>query len=390
MTVGTRSPVGQIDLQSDRILDHDPFEALDAWRESPPFWCEDYGGFWVVSRFEDVRDVLQDAGTFASGGESTIPPRPLSDPLIPSYINPPATHSYRAIVLPHMTPKKVDALEPQMRSICSDLIGKFQSRGHCDVIRDFARQYPIRVFSNLFGLPVERQEEFRDQAETFLHDIEHSDEAWSAIRATVRQQLEQKRISPQEDLLSAIATGNIDEQLIDMESAINLASTVFVGGLDTLPSNIGWSFRYLATHPEARRRLIDEPSVIPRMVEEFLRLWTVTSQDTRITTRDVEFKGVSMRAGDRVMVLIGLANHDSAEFEDPLTPNFDRKVNRHIAFAAGPHRCLGSHLARHELVVALEEWHARIPDYRIVPGAKLVYDGGGVFAIDYLPLEWEV
>ena len=96
-----------------------------------------------------------------------------------------------------------------------------------------------------------------------------------------------------------------------------------------------------------------------------------------------------MRAGDRVQVLSGLANHDSAEFDDPLTANFDRKINRHIAFAAGPHRCLGSHLARHELEVALEEWHAVLPDYHIAPDAKLVYDGGGVFAIDYLPLEWD-
>ena len=213
-------------------------------------------------------------------------------------------------------------------------------------------------------------------------------EAWSSIRAIVRQQLEAKRVSPQDDLLSAIAGGQIDGQLIDMDEAINLASTVFVGGLDTLPSNIGWSFRYLAEHPEARRRIIDEPSVVPRMVEEFLRLWTVTSKEARIATRDVEFRGVNMRAGDRIQVLTGLANHDGAEFDDPLTPNFDRKINRHIAFAVGPHRCLGSHLARHELEVALEEWHAVIPDYRVTPDVELVYDAGGVFAIDYLPLEW--
>ncbi len=288
-----------------------------------------------------------------------------------------------------MTPKKIDALEPKMRSVCSELIARFKDQGHCDVIRDFARQYPIRVFSDLFGLPAERQEEFRDHAETFLHDIARSPEAWSSIRAIVREQLEAKRVSPQDDLLSAIANGQIDGELIDMDEAINLASTVFVGGLDTLPSNIGWSFRYLAEHPEARQRIIDEPSVVPRVVEEFLRLWTVTAKEARIATRDVEFRGVNMRAGDRIQVLTGLANHDGAEFDDPLTANFDRKVNRHIAFAVGPHRCLGSHLARHELEVALEEWHAVLPDYRIAPDAELVYDGGGVFAIDYLPLQWD-
>ncbi len=389
MTVEMRSPVRSIDLQNDAIQNHDPFVALDEWRESSPFWCEDLGGFWVVTRYEDVRDMFQDAATFASGVEATVPAMTLVDPLLPSFAEPPYVQKLRAIVLPHMTPKRVDALEPKMRSVCSELIGAFRDKGRCDVIRDFARQYPIRVFCDLFGLPPEHQEEFRNHAETFLHDWERSAEAWSSIRAIVREQLEKKRRSPADDLLSAIANGQIDGELITMDVAINLASTVFVGGLDTLPSNIGWSFRYLAQHPNARLRIIEEPSIVPRVVEEFLRLWTVTAKDARIATRDVEFRGVKMRAGDRIQVLIGLANHDSAEFDDPLTANFDREVNRHIAFAAGPHRCLGSHLARHELEVALKEWHAVIPDYHIPPEAKIVYDGGGVFAIDYLPLEWD-
>jgi len=117
-TVDMPSPVGSIDLQNERILDHDPFEALDAWRESRPFWCEDFGGFWVVTRFEDCRDVLQDAEIFASGLDSTVPAMHFPDPLIPSFINPTEVQKYRAIVLPHMTPKKIDALEPKMRSVC--------------------------------------------------------------------------------------------------------------------------------------------------------------------------------------------------------------------------------------------------------------------------------
>ena len=390
MTVEERSPVRAIDLQSGHILHHDPFAALDEWRESPPFWCEDDGGFWVVSRFDDVRDVLQDAEAFASGADTTVPRLEISEPLLPSFVAPPYVQKLRAIVLPHMTAKRIGVLEPKMRSTCSELISGFRDQGHCDVIRDFARQYPIQVFSELFGLPADRREEFRNHAETFLHEQEQAADAWEAIRTIVREQLEEKRVRPQDDLLSAIAIGRIDDALMGMDAAVNLASTVFVGGLDTLPSNIGWSFRYLAEHPEARRRIIEDPSVIPRAVEEFLRLWTVTAKDSRKAVKDIHFKGVNMRAGDRVMVLIGLANHDSAEFEDPLTANFDRTVNRHIAFAAGPHRCLGSHLARHELEVAMEEWHSAIPDYRIVPDAHIVYDGGGVFAIDSLPLEWEI
>jgi len=124
-------------------------------------------------------------------------------------------------------------------------------------------------------------------------------------------------------------------------------------------------------------------------VEEFLRLYTVTAREARRAARDVDFRGVQMRAGDRIAVMTGMANRDSSEFEDPLVANFDRPRNRHIAFAVGPHRCLGSHLARHELEVALEEWHAAIPDYRVVPGEQILYSGGN-FTIEHLPLEWDV
>src|SRR5262249_12617832 len=148
---------------------------------------------------------MQDAETFSSGMDTTVPAMNFPDPLIPSFTNPPEVQKYRAIVLPHMTPKKIDALEPSMRSICSELIGNLEPRGRCDVIRDFARLYPIRVFSDLFGLPPDRKEEFRERAETFLHDTEKQAEAWSAIRAIVREQLEEKQVSPKQDLLTAIA-----------------------------------------------------------------------------------------------------------------------------------------------------------------------------------------
>lgn len=385
-----RCPIGHINLQIEPLLEHDPFAAMDEWREQPPFWCEDHGGFWAVTRYEDCRQILQDAETFASGDAATVPAYQLAEPLIPSFIGPPDVQKFRALVLPRLTPRRVAALEPQMREISRSLIAELKSRGSCDIIEDFGRQYPIRVFVGIFGLPAERQEEFRAHAETFLHDVEHAAEAWSRIRDILREQLEEKRKRPTDDILGAIASGEIDGAPIDMDAAINLASTVFVGGLDTLPSNIGWSFRYLAQNPAARKRIIEEPEVIPRAVEEFLRMWTVTAKDNRYATKDVTFNGVHIRKGDRVQVLIGLANHDGSEFENPLTIDFDRVMNRHIAFAVGPHRCLGSHLARHELMIALEEWHAAIPDYRIPPGKDLKYHGGSVFAIDTLTLEWEV
>ncbi len=371
----------------DRMTTRDPFGAMEPFHELPPFWCDEYGGFWVVTRYGDVRELLQDAHTFSSI-DTTVPRITLQDPLLPSFTDPPDTQKLRSVVLPHMTPKKVDPLEPKMRRVCRQFIAEFKDQGRCEAIRDFSQQYPIRMFVEFFGLPVDRQEEFRAHSETFLHDWDHKPTAWSSIRAIVREQLEAKRVSPQEDLMSAIVNSEIDGKPIQLDVAVNLASTVFLGGLDTLASNIGWTLRHLAGHPELRHRIVEEPSVVPAAVEEFLRLYTVTARETRRAARDVDFHGAQMRAGDRISVMTGLANRDSSEFEDPLVANFDRKNNRHIAFAVGPHRCLGSHLARHELEVALEEWHAAIPDYRVVPGEQILYSGGN-FTIEYLPLEWD-
>ena len=150
-----------------------------------------------------------------------------------------------------MTPKKVDPLEPKMRRVCRQFIAEFKDQGRCEAITDFSQQYPIRMFVEFFGLPVDRQEEFRSHSETFLHDYQHQAEAWSSIRAIVREQLEAKRVSPQDDLMSAIVNSEIDGQPIELDVAVNLASTVFLGGLDTLASNIGWTLRHLAEPPRA-------------------------------------------------------------------------------------------------------------------------------------------
>jgi len=222
-----------------------------------------------------------------------------------------------------------------------------------------------------------------------MHDVSQRQSAWAQIRAIVRSELEQRRGAPRDDMLSGIANGQIDGDLVSLDVATNLASTVFLGGLDTLPSNIGWTLRYLAEHPEDRRRIVEDPSCIPGAVEEFFRRFPSVTMNPCRATRDVEFHGASIKAGDAVMSVIFLANCDSQMFDDPLTLDFDRKSNKHLSFAAGSHRCLGSHLARHELAVGLQEWHAAIPDYRVADRDKLTYYHG-VAGIHHLSLEWDV
>jgi cytochrome P450 len=370
------------------FVEDDPFVYHAGFSESAPFWTEADGGAWVVTRFADTRRILQDPGTFSSVNQ-TPEGYEMEQPLLPSFSDPPELQKYRGILLPSMTSAKVAPLEENMRVVCKELIDSFASSGHCDAVADFARKYPIAIFTAFFGLPQGRSEEFRQCAHTYLHNSPAEREvAWDRIRGIVREQIELKRSDPAEDLLSAIATGTIDGELAELDVAVNLASTVFLGGLDTLPSNIGWSLRYLADHPDLRHRIAAEPTVIHSAIEEFLRRFSVANPQRRVT-KDIEVGGSQMHKGDRIKILISNANRDSAEFPDPMVVDFDRSNNRHVAFGAGPHRCLGSHLARHELEVGLELWHEAIPDYRVVQDEPILYHRG-VLAMENLPLEWEV
>jgi cytochrome P450 len=391
MRIDERTPVGRFDLAAGGGRRDDPYDDYDRLGAVPPFWTEkppgDIDGYWVITRYADIRQVLQDPNAFSSA-KAMIPYREMEHPLVPSFVDPPDTKKFRGILLPHMTADKIEPLEAKMHTAARDIIVTFRDRGHCDAVREFASVYPIMIFVDFFGLPPERSEEFRHHAQRFLHSVDDRPRSWSTIRGIVVEQLLAKRDEPKDDLLSAIANGEVDGELIDLEWATSLASTVFLGGLDTLPSNIAWSLRFLAQHADRRRDIVEDPAVTRDAVEEFLRFFSVANP-VRRATRDVEIGGSMIRQDDRIMVLVSRGDRDPHEFGDADTVRFDRETNRHLAFGAGPHRCLGSHLARHELVVALNEWHRIIPEYRLMADPDVTYTGP-VLALETLKLEWEV
>lgn len=384
--INQRSPIGSFP-QFFGALAADPFETFAAVGHKPPFWVEspsDVDGFWVVTRYEDALTVFMDSDAFSSLN-ANIPFMQLANPLIPTETDPPETQKYRNILLSSLTAKRVLAIESTMREISSATIAEFSSRGSCELISEFARVYPIKVFLKFFGLPEEHAEEFRTHANTFMHSMDGREAAWAAIQKIVEEQLRLKRENPKEDLLSAIANGVVDGRQIDMQMAVNVASTIFLGGLDTLPSNIGWMMRYLATHPDARKQLIDNPALIANAVEEFLRYFAVANP-VRRAKKDLTLGGASIKADDRIYVSVSCANRDPAEFGEGV--RFDREVNRHLTFANGAHRCMGSHLARHELGVAIGEFLKVIPDFHLKPDHEITYYGP-ILAMNSLWLEWE-
>jgi cytochrome P450 len=185
--------------------------------------------------------------------------------------------------------------------------------------------------------------------------------------------------------VSQLLDAEIGGDRLGREDILDICFLFLIAGLDTVSASLDCFFGHLAEHPEDRRRLVDDPGSIGPAVEELLRWETPVMGTARVATRDAEVAGLPVGAGEQVMALLGAANLDDREMADAGELRWDRSANRHLAFGGGIHRCLGSHLARVELRVALREWHRRIPDYAVKPGVLLDYTPG-IRALDSFPM----
>jgi cytochrome P450 len=215
------------------------------------------------------------------------------------------------------------------------------------------------------------------------------DAAGKAIENYFEEKIAEKRENPDEFLLSTIVHGTVDGRPMTHDELIGTTHLLLLAGLDTVTATLDCMIVYLAKHPDRRKAIVDNPGLIPSAIEELLRHQTPVMMVPRVIAQDYEVDGVQIKAGDTATLLIGAANCDFAEFDAPAEVSFEREATRHLAFGGGPHRCLGSHFARLELRVALEEFHRRIPDYEIVPGAELNFSPG-IRQTDKLPLRFPV
>jgi len=345
---------------------------------------------WLVHRYEDVRAVFQDAEAFSSKavanfqgfiGETWD--------MIPLELDGQRHQNYRMLLNPLFSPGKVNAMEAGVRQLAVSLIESFAAKGECEFLEDFARPYPISIFLQLMDLPLEMRTTFLAWEYQVLHakDMDVRRDGLHKIIGYLRQAIEDRRSNLGDDLISFAIKARIDGQPIPEDDIMGIVFMLYIGGLDTVVATLGFMFKYLATHPEKRRALIDDPAGLPDAIDEMLRVFA-TVNGNRQLTRDMEFAGVKMKKGDRVYLATIAANRDPAEFDAPSDVDFHRTGNRHLTFAAGPHRCIGSHLARRELKIAIEEWLKRIPDFAIKPGAEMPAHAGGVWGIENLPLYW--
>ena len=385
-----------LDGETHPELKKNPFEVFaNLHKEAPPIFYNPAAfqgaGGWSISDGTIMKEVLQSPELFSSKngtGFSFLLGQELD--LIPLEIDPPEHIKYRIHFNKPLSPREIAPREDAVRATAVTLLDKFQAQGRCEFIDDFAVQFPVRIFMDLFGMPPSDFDKILDYEYKLLHvsnTIETRAQAARDIYNYLVDMLATKRADPAEDLATAILGFTVDDRELTDKEILGMYFLLFVGGLDTVASSLGFAWRYLAANPKAQQQLRDNPHLIPGAIEEFFRMHSVV-EVRRSVTEDVVFHGVQLKKGDFVNCITAVASLDEKEFENSLEANFERSPNRHCAFVFGPHRCMGSNLARLEMRVALEEWLNRVPAFGIEEGAEIDVNLGAVVSLARLPLTW--
>ena len=372
----------------------DPFPIWDALRGGPIARTERYGGAWLATRYADVEAIVRDTGHFSSRRMMLLD-RPPEDPLPtpPLTSDPPYHKAHKRVLLPFFAPPEIAKLEAGTRLVCNELIDGFVAEGRCDAARRYARHVPARIVAHMLGVPARDSHLFirwiHEILELGVADGEIGTAATKAMRDYFRRHIALRREGRSEadaegpDLIRAMMDGSPNGAPFDERHALGTLNLLMIAGIDTTWSAIGAALLHLGRHAADRRRLIAEPELMPTAVEELLRAYSPVSM-AREVREDVELDGCPMKAGDMVLLSFAAANRDPAMFPDAGTVVLDRRENRHCAFGLGIHRCVGAHLARMEVRVAVEEWLKRIPEYRV--DGEVLWSDGAVRGPRTLPL----
>jgi cytochrome P450 len=352
----------------------------------------------LLSRRAEIDEALRHPEVFSSNMDAVDLKN--KRPMIPLQIDPPDHKKFRKLLDPIFAPRKMALMDDEVSRLVNHLIDQFVERGEVDFAKEFSIPFPSQVFLALFGLPLDELDRFLTMKDGIIRPDHVTGKLYGSREASEYQQmiadsvydyfneiLDQREVERQDDLLSHFIDAEVEGDRLTREDILDICFLFLIAGLDTVTATLDCMFSFLAQHPDHRRQLVEEPALIPNAIEELLRWETPVMGVARVAVQDTELNGCPVKSGDQVMIMIGSANTDEAEFSDADEVRFDREVNRHIAFGGGIHRCLGSHLARLELRVALREWHKRIPDYQIVPGHTLAYTPG-LRSIDYFPMRF--
>jgi cytochrome P450 len=372
----------------------DPYPYWDSLANSPCPMAKtsQWGGSWMFVKYQDVSDVIQDPQRYSSRAVEVAGavPAPGREFYMPPVTSAPSEHAaHRDIIASFLAPRAVQRLEPLMRAEAERLARQLAQAGSGDAAADFARPLTLSVLMQIFALPASLYDQFVDWATRVLR-IGPMDHAFrkrtlEEIGAFLDSLLAERASSPGQDIVSHVARATIDGEPLSRKHKIGTLMEIVIAGADTTWSTLGASLWHLALHPKDRAALVANPALLKSgAIEEFLRMFAPVTV-ARIVAEDTIKYGRCMRANERVILPLAAAHRDPAAFEDPDELRLDRKRNRHMAFGGGIHRCVGSHLARTELRIALEEWLKIIPDFELTDPAAVVWAKGQVRGPDTIP-----
>ncbi|MEO3787549.1 cytochrome P450 [Actinocorallia sp. B10E7] len=370
-------------------FDHHSTHYAENWREinaelratCPVARSEAHGGFWVVSRYDDVSTVVHDDTTFSSYQELpdgshlgvTVPVTAIRQ--VPIEMDPPEFHTYRKLLTPWFSPGKAEQWRPYLEEAVTFCVDRVIESGTADFMSDIAGPVPAILTLKLLGLPTDDWQKFSAAVHASIHSVPGTPENDAAVAqimalmGQVQEAVVQRRAEPADDLISALVHSEVDGAPLSDQRLMEMISLVIYGGIDTTSALTGSVLEWLARHPEERARLRENPELIPQATEEFLRYFSPVQALSRTATRACELGGQQIKAGDQVLMSWSSANFDETMFDRPDEVVLDRFPNRHQAFGLGIHRCLGSNLARVEFGVILQEVLRRMPDYTIEASA---------------------
>jgi cytochrome P450 len=370
-----------------------PYDALIGLRDEIGlgiYWTPRNGGHWFITDHELLFEAARTPEIFSSV-HASFPPVPVEQEAFYPPINtdPPEHAKYRMPLMRAFAPAKMDMLAKDIRALTVELIDSVAHDGHCDFLEAIAEPLPITIFMQMMGLDLARYHEFREWVAWMTqNDVEKRTAAYRNIAAMSRPLIEERRATPKDDLIGDLTSAQIDGRPFTIEELEGICILLMGAGLDTVVNSLSFSMEYLARNPELQDRLRADPSLIPEAVEEFLRRFSVVFPVRRVA-RDSEFHGVTLKQGERVGLYLALGNLDPTAFPDASRFDLERDNKTHMTFISGPHRCVGSHLARIEMITFLEEWLKRLPNVRLDPQSPPSYRTGIVFAVTALPLLWD-
>lgn len=354
-------------------------------------------GVFALFRMEDIR-YLNRHPAVEQGFKYLGSDRPA----IPLGLDGPRHRQYRKLLDPVFSPRQVALLADKVRAQADELIDRFVDNGEVDAFNEWCEPLPSMIFLSIMGLPMDDRDQFLEFKSLMLSgsqtDVPEAERVANVakgvqwIQEYFNRDLDarEKESEPRDDMIGWLLTTEVDGDRLSRPEVLDILGMLMLAGLDTIASSLGCILSYLARNPHDRQRVAQQPDLMPTAIEELMRFESPVTAAYRLVTDEVTLpSGTSLPAGSWAWVSWAAANLDPDAFPDPLHVDLDRKRNAHMSFASGPHRCLGSHLARLEMSVSLIAWHERIPEYELAPETELSYSGNPR-APRILPLKWLV